>query len=200
MAIQAGQERDGSREMRKMLATQLSIDDGHLSGIPFPVLSRMREHLALDELTGVLNRRAGIAALRNQIAQVRRSPEPELAVAFVDLDGLKLINDRQGHAAGDTALSAVALALTSSLGRADAVFRYGGDEFVCVIEHLDLAAACRLVLQAWEELHARTRLSFSAGFAELRREDDAWRLIGRADDCLRAGRLDSRKSRWQVAS
>lgn len=187
-------------EIRRHLATQLQIDDRHLTGIPVQVLCRLREQLALDDLTGVLNRRAGLAALASEIEQVRRSAEPELALVFLDVDGLKFINDTQGHAAGDLALCGVAHVLKGCLRTEDIVFRYGGDEFVCGLPNLNLESAGALLLEAWQQLQSERRQSFSAGFAELRNEDEAWGLIARADDCLYAGRRGYRRREWRFAS
>jgi len=187
-------------EIRKRLAAQLQIDDCHLTGIPVPVLSRLRDLLAIDELTGVLNRRAGLAALRAEIEAIRRSAEPELALAFLDLDGLKFTNDTQGHAAGDAALREVAHTLKRCLRAGDIVFRYGGDEFVCALPHLQVQSAGALLLEAWRQLHDQRLLSFSAGFAELRNEDEAPGLIARADECLSAGRRRYGRREWRWVS
>jgi diguanylate cyclase (GGDEF)-like protein len=200
MAARHEMDQHTPEEIRKQLATQLQIDDWHLAGIPIPVLSRLRDQLAIDELTRVLNRRAGLAALTSEIEQVRRSAEPELALVFLDVDGLKFINDTQGHSAGDAALCGVAHTLKRCLRTGDIVFRYGGDEFVCALPHMNFESAGASLLEAWRQLQGQRRLSFSAGFAELRNEDDAWGLIARADDCLYAGRRGYRRREWRFAS
>lgn len=187
-------------EIRNQLATQLQVDDRYLAGMPPSVLYRLRDQLATDELTGVLSRRAGLAALTSQIEQVRLSATPELALAFVDVDRLKFTNDTQGHAAGDKTLCWVAHTLTRCLRSRDIVFRYGGDEFVCALPNLGVEAAGAVLLEAWRELNGLRRQSFSAGFAELRDGDDASRLIARADDCLYAGRRTYGRREWRFAS
>jgi diguanylate cyclase (GGDEF)-like protein len=187
-------------EIRRQLATQLQIDDWHLAAIPIPVLNRLRDQLAIDELTGVLSRRAGLFALTSAIERVRRSAAPELALVFLDVDGLKFINDTQGHAAGDAALRSVADALKRCLRAGDIVFRYGGDEFVCALPHLKPESAGELLLEAWRQLQGQSGQCFSAGFAELRHEDDEWRLIARADECLFAGRRGDRRRESRFAS
>lgn len=91
-----------------------------------------------DPLTGCANRAATLAALgdilRRQGADpgAPGSPTPGVAVVFLDLDDLKGVNDRFGHAAGDRLLCAVAERITSSVRSGDVVGRYGGDEFVVV--------------------------------------------------------------------
>ena len=85
----------------------------------------LRSAALTDELTGLGNRRA-----LDQFADV---PTPA-AVLMIDIDRFKQINDRYGHALGDRVLRATAEALQSSLRRADRAFRYGGEEFVAVVE------------------------------------------------------------------
>jgi diguanylate cyclase (GGDEF)-like protein len=83
----------------------------------------------VDEMTGVYNRRGfmelGEAQLRDAIEE-----RQTVLVLFADLDGLKAINDRQGHAAGDAAIRNAASALNDSVRKSDVVGRLGGDEFV----------------------------------------------------------------------
>ena len=183
--------------IRRQLASQLRLEHTHLEAIPVEGLYRLREQLTTDELTGVLSRRAGLAALLETTVLVRRFRSAELVVAFIDVDGLKRINDTRGHAAGDMALVAVADALTDVLRRHDVVFRYGGDEFVCALPFVGMDLACRRILEAWT-LVDRLRLSFSAGFAELRPGDEPATLLARADECLYAGRRHTDRRAWRV--
>lgn len=86
-----------------------------------------------DELTGLHNRR-GFMKLAEQYARVAVRRATPFAIMFVDLDGLKTINDHLGHAAGDAALRRVAAAIQSSVRGADIMARLGGDEFVILID------------------------------------------------------------------
>jgi diguanylate cyclase (GGDEF)-like protein len=89
---------------------------------------RLRHAARYDELTGVYNRRAfEELADRSDWEHV----EP-LAVAMLDMDNLKEINDHRGHASGDAALAFLATRLTLATGEEGVVFRWGGDEFLCV--------------------------------------------------------------------
>src|SRR4051794_12494598 len=85
-----------------------------------------------DTLTGTLQREVGRDQLGREVDRAHRMKEP-MAVAFVDVDQLKRINDERGHAAGDEALRAVGNALRTALRSYDIVMRYGGDEFVCAL-------------------------------------------------------------------
>lgn len=192
-------DRNASEEVRRQLAVQLRVERAHLAAIPMESLCRLREQLNVDELTGVLTRRAGMAALQEAIARIRLSGNRELAVAFVDVDGLKAINDTRGHSRGDLMLMALADVLKATLRREDIVFRYGGDEFVCGMPFTSLRVAGDLLLKAWHALQGLGWCSFSAGFADLREGDDAATLIGRADECLYAGRRRAQRRDWRTA-
>jgi diguanylate cyclase (GGDEF)-like protein len=96
----------------------------------------LRDSASTDPLTGVANRRRFDEALRHATA----SGSP-LAVAMLDLDGFKRINDTGGHAAGDAILRAVANALTGALRQTDLVARLGGDEFALLLSNISLRQA-----------------------------------------------------------
>ncbi len=96
------------------------------------------ENLALtDELTGVLNRRGLMLALKRELAAAARNPEAQGMLVMVDLDGFKAINDTQGHNAGDAYLQTVATALQTEVRPSDVVARLGGDEFAVLLKRID---------------------------------------------------------------
>jgi diguanylate cyclase (GGDEF)-like protein len=97
------------------------------------LLSRLREQAATDVLTGLPNRRAWYEHLDLALARARRSGRP-LSVVALDLDGLKALNDREGHASGDRLLVEVASRWPTVLRETDLVARTGGDEFVVLLE------------------------------------------------------------------
>jgi diguanylate cyclase (GGDEF)-like protein len=141
-----------------------------------------------DRLTGALQRDAGWDRLEHELARARRERSP-LVVAFVDLDGLKRLNDTAGHAAGDRALRAVGQALAGGLRRYDVIVRFGGDEFVCGLPGVSLDEARRRfveVARALDLLHTGARIS--VGLALSRRDDVLDAVLRRADSDLYAGR------------
>lgn len=85
-----------------------------------------------DPLLGVLNRRAFVAELNRALGMVKRYGQPS-SLVFVDLDNLKKINDRDGHAAGDCALSHAARVIAANIRQTDVFGRLGGDEFAIIL-------------------------------------------------------------------
>jgi len=148
-----------------------------------------------DALTPLFNRRALMRELARTLAAVERYGGPASFVYF-DLDGLKAINDRFGHAAGDAALKAVAERLVGHVRASDAAGRMGGDEFAVILaqttgfqaEAKAGALAQEIAAQPVEGLPPVVRLKVSWGVAEIRagRTPDA--VVAEADAAMYATR------------
>lgn len=135
-------------------------------------LERVADH---DALTGLWNRRGFHAAADRALADADRHQRHCLLV-FFDLDGLKAINDRDGHAVGDEAIVAMARALTGATRDADVVCRLGGDEFVVLAMDAteeDATAVVDRVLRELDRTEAGGGVRFSWGAAERAPGDDA---------------------------
>lgn len=144
--------------------------------------------LTTDELTKTRRRGPGLDQLQKEVDRALRTNEP-LAVAYIDVDGLKAINDTKGHAAGDELLVSVVHALQSDLRSYDLIIRLGGDEFLCVLPGVGLDAA-RSALDHVREwiVESTVHGSISVGLAQLEPEDTCEGLIARADENLIANR------------
>jgi len=143
-----------------------------------------RQLANVDELTGLFRRGPGELALAHEIDRSRRLGVP-LVVGILDVDGLKEVNDTQGHAAGDAVLRDVPTAILATLRSYDVAVRWGGDEFVCALSNVTVDVAItrfEAIRRAFAAL--RPESSMSIGLAALCEGDSLEGLIGRADAAL----------------
>lgn len=161
----------------------------------------LREQATRDPLTGLFNRRHLADTLPAMLALARRDARP-MAVAIIDLDHFKAVNDRHGHAAGDQLLVAFGQLLLDESRGSDVVCRYGGEEFCLLMPQTPaMAAAHHLgqVLQRWRSLsfeHQGRRLSglsFTAGVCDSTRPGASGEaLLQAADQALLAAKREGR--------
>ena len=159
-----------------------------------------------DALTGLPNRVLLADRLHQAMAQVKRQGR-KLAVALIDLDGFKAINDQNGHNAGDELLIAIARRMRESLREGDTIARIGGDEFVAVLVDLDenhasLPMILRLLTATAEPVNVDERVlrvSGSIGFTFYPQAEDieADQLLRQADQAMYQAKLAG-KNRYQV--
>ena len=145
------------------------------------LMEQLREQAVTDELTGLLNRRAWYRELDLAFARARRSREP-LSLVLLDVDGLKEVNDHEGHGAGDRLLREAAARWQRALREVDLLGRIGGDEFAVVLEGADEAAAAEVVERLDRSL--RGHAAASAGSATWDRSETAADLLARADAAM----------------
>jgi diguanylate cyclase (GGDEF)-like protein len=100
----------------------------------------LRDQASKDPLTDLWNHRAILGVLRKEVARAARTKSP-VAVAMIDLDRFKAINDTYGHPAGDVVLRETARRLRGAMRTYDAMGRYGGDEFLAVVPACDPSGA-----------------------------------------------------------
>ncbi len=131
---------------------------------------KLQKQAEIDELTGVYNRRVAVNQLEQKMKLARINRQP-LTVCFLDLDNLKKVNDRFGHAQGDAMLIKVASLLQSNLRENDDIFRIGGDEFLAILPKCTHRESQLIIERIREEINAETikniPLDFSYGLAEL---------------------------------
>ena len=128
----SGVERVSAREIDGVSYRMTVVLDRMVLAVAKTAVHRLAAEALTDPLTGIGNRRAFDQALDREAARAARHGGG-LAVAMIDLDGLKRVNDTEGHAAGDAALMALADAARRTVRAEDAVYRLGGDEFAIIL-------------------------------------------------------------------
>ncbi|MGW4826980.1 diguanylate cyclase domain-containing protein [Amycolatopsis japonica] len=139
-----------------------------------------------DPLTGLPNRRALDEKLRSLASSADAQP---LAVALVDLDGFKDVNDKQSHAEGDNVLRVIASTLRDALRGDDVVARYGGDEFIVLLPGAPVSAAKQALGRSVNAVaslphHLSHGVTLSVGLVSLRPQERAEQVLARADAAM----------------
>ena len=148
---------------------------------------------ATDELTGAYTRKFGLENIIREIERARRTDD-SLTLAFIDVDGLKEVNDNEGHQHGDRLLRHVVETLRAHVRAYDVIVRYGGDEFLCALPHLNGTVARERLetisaLLTGEDAHH----SIAFGLAEYDPPEEVDSLIDRADaELIEAKRVHKR--------
>lgn len=96
--------------------------------------SELSYYATIDGLTGLINRRAGLIFLEKEFDSAKRK-QLDLTIAFIDIDGLKFVNDTFGHNNGDLLIKNIASAIQKVIRNGDIAFRYGGDEIVLILKY-----------------------------------------------------------------
>ncbi|HIC08954.1 MAG TPA: GGDEF domain-containing protein [Aquificales bacterium] len=110
------------------------------------LLRELHKEATIDQLTGLLNRKALLETLKREISRIKRNGRDKLCLCFIDMDFFKKINDTYGHEEGDKVLKEFAKILKKSVRIYDIVGRWGGDEFILGIvncENFDKPEICR---------------------------------------------------------
>jgi diguanylate cyclase (GGDEF)-like protein len=146
---------------------------------------------ALDQLTGLYNRRSGEQRLSEEIGRSLRYGRP-LTLLMFDLDGLKQVNDKLGHAGGDLLLKTFAERLQRAIRGSDLAVRLGGDEFMVMLPECRSEEVGHVLLRlegaciTHDGQHVPCR--FSRGWVDYRPGETATEFMKRADDALYANK------------
>jgi diguanylate cyclase (GGDEF)-like protein len=161
-------------------------------GVELKAANKRIEELAeLDELTGSFNRRCIMRMLDDEIARARRL-KTSCAIALIDLDWFKRVNDHYGHPVGDEVLRTFAIAVFANIRHIDRFGRYGGEEFLLVLPDTPDDEAVRMLnrLRAiiadldWSAFSPGMQVTISAGVATLKPDETPETFLARADSAL----------------
>jgi diguanylate cyclase (GGDEF)-like protein len=184
-------------------AHELTQFENFLCALVYPLRNALTYRLAVeralrDPLTGALNRAALEEALQREVEVARRQGTP-LAALVIDVDHFKAVNDTHGHRFGDDVLRAVAHAVSDTIRRSDAFYRYGGEEFVVIASHTQPLGARQLAERIRSGVAAISmvggqpmQVSVSVGVAGLRPGESGDALFRRADQALYRAKQNGR--------
>ena len=204
-------EKDAQRRATERAHAELAAINQELShkiGEVQALQSALQQQATRDALTGLFNRRHLNDTLPTMWAAASRDKRP-LAVAIIDLDHFKQVNDELGHDAGDCLLAGFGRLLAAALRRSDVACRYGGEEFCVLMPGTEATAARRKLVRLLERWRSEALLlgarggagtSFSAGVADSSGFGiSAQALVKRADDELLRAKREGR-NQVRVAS
>ncbi len=155
-------------------------------------LRRLSDEVSTDALTQVANRRGLARAFEAESARAGRENSPQLAVALIDIDNFKKLNDTLGHAAGDVALKSLAGAVRERLRPVDHLARFGGEEFVVLLPGTGIDEAQQALTRLQRSLSAalfmhdgrEVFVTFSSGVTAWRGGEPLAVTLERADEAL----------------
>jgi diguanylate cyclase (GGDEF)-like protein len=195
---------------KQLIAVGLGGDDfltkpikpGHLISAVTSRIERYRQLRALmlrDSLTGLYNHTSIRERLAQELARAARNGQP-LALAMIDIDHFKQVNDSYGHATGDRVLKALTHMFTRRLRQSDVVGRYGGEEFVLILPDTAEAVALQVVDELREAFSQvqhvsegqKFRITFSVGVATFPRHQTPAALSEAADQALYTAKREGR--------
>ncbi len=194
MASDSLSARDQLRDMQERVdASEVELAKLHQQ------LDRISAQARHDPLTGALNRKGLDEAMEREVSNVRRKGLP-LCMGMLDIDNFKLLNDRLGHASGDSALTHLANVAREVMRPQDSLARYGGEEFVLLLPDTALDQGIEAMTRLQRELTKRffmagtekVLITFSAGVAQLGEEENGAEAIRRADQAMYLAKRDGK--------
>ncbi len=157
------------------------------------IITELQSQLRLDPLTGLLNREALRKDIKKEISRARRYKYP-VSVFMADIDHFKNVNDVYGHLVGDSVITITAKLIQEEVRESDSVYRYGGEEFIAILPHIDVSHAEQCAERIRDKIakylfvdkknNISISITISAGITELVEGDDETSVIARADKAL----------------
>ncbi|GGC98502.1 GGDEF domain-containing protein [Halopseudomonas salina] len=190
------------RELRSRLQRRHNVLQTHQTTLR-DMMGQLQSLADTDGLTGLANRRYFLSEARRRITLL--TPGRKVGIALIDLDHFKKINDIHGHAAGDEVLKGFAEVARQNLREEDMVARFGGEEFVVMLDNSDLAALHQCIERirtcfagtCYNVAGAEVYCTLSAGLNLVRPDDNLEKRLNQADEALYCAK-DNGRNRCEV--
>lgn len=192
------------RRSKRFIEAELAILEMLIGVLFYPLRNALLYKEALensqrDTLTGIGNRGAMDISFGREIKLAKRQNQP-LSVLVIDIDHFKNINDHFGHKNGDKALAHISMCIQQSLRETDQIFRYGGEEFVALLNGTRMNCAkltaerirINVASSSIDDVFGDTTCTVSIGVSSLSMSDDAESLFERADAALYQAKREGR--------
>lgn len=189
---------------KRFIEEELTILEGLFSTLYFPLKNSLAYRAAImaarkDPLTNTWNRAAMDETLAREVELSKRHNQP-MSILMLDIDHFKAVNDRYGHSAGDIILQETAKIINHASRQTDLLFRYGGEEFLLVLNKTDHNGATIIAERIRQALEAHAvkcgeseiTVTSSIGVASCRSTDSTEDLVGRADKALYQAKIAGR--------
>ncbi len=162
-------------------------------------LEQIRRLAESDDLTGLMNRRAMAAMMRLELRGQHPVP-PQISIALIDIDFFKSVNDKYGHQMGDEVLRRFAEVGKSTLRAGDMFARWGGEEFLMMLQDTSVAQGMEclervrhaLAETSFDDISPGLRITISAGVTDLHLHDTLERAVERADQAMYGAKQSGR--------
>jgi diguanylate cyclase (GGDEF)-like protein len=188
----------------KFMPAELDVLEKLLCSLHFPLKNATLYQQALkmaetDQLTQTLNRVSFNDTVKRSM-KLAKTQNTHLSIIFLDIDHFKTINDEHGHDCGDNTLVAVATLIKNNLRKNDTIFRFGGEEFVILVNDMDISNAEVLAHRIRSSIEQNTlvydmkpiKVTASLGVSSLRSEDSFDTFVKRADHAMYEAKRNGR--------
>lgn len=184
-------------EVSHMTMLKFAVSAGATFVFSYAFSARMRKQAVFlsrmattDTLTNAGNRRALEEKLLDIATTLKRYPQKSCSLIMFDLDHFKDINDKYGHGCGDKVLQHFTSVISERIRESDSLYRFGGEEFVVILEYTTLLEAMTLALELSNDIKnsqwhkENIKLTVSAGVAQFTGTESTYEWISRADEAL----------------
>jgi len=190
-------EQQLSKTLQINIALSLLISFVVLS-IAYTVFNRYQKKLVLmastDKLSGLLNRQVFEPIILNNIEQCKRK-KTNLTLVMLDIDHFKKVNDKYGHLTGDKVIQQVSQVCKAYSRESDAVCRWGGEEFIIMLNETSIDEAIKTVKRIQENLldsNIKPKVTISFGITAYKPDEELGSFISRVDDALYKAKKNGR--------